>query len=111
MPGLESHWLAEILVYLDRSLSRDAVWRRKASDTFPRLKYDPKGEAPFVPECQAALRKLLGSIDLSLPCKESYQEQVVSPASDALRERQGWTTEEIHFHGNWVPGSGFLNNS
>ena len=38
MPDLESHWLAERLAYLGRSLKGDAVWRRKASRTFPRLK-------------------------------------------------------------------------
>ena len=38
MSDLESHRLAERLAYLDRSLTGDAVWRRKASRTFPRLK-------------------------------------------------------------------------
>ena len=38
MPDLESHWLAERLAYLGRSLTGDAVWRLKASRTFPRLK-------------------------------------------------------------------------
>ena len=42
MLDLESHWLAERLAYLGRSLTRDAVWRRKTSRTFPRLKSDPK---------------------------------------------------------------------
>ncbi len=42
MPDLESHWLAERLAYLGRSLTGDAVWRLKASRTFPRLKSDPK---------------------------------------------------------------------
>ena len=32
------YWLAERLAYLGRSLTRDAVWRRKASRTFPCLK-------------------------------------------------------------------------
>ena len=32
-------------------------------------------------------------------------------ASDPLSERHGWTAEEIRFHGNWAPGSSFLNNS
>ena len=44
MPDLESHWLAERLACLDRSLTGDSVWRRKASRTFPRLKSDPKAE-------------------------------------------------------------------
>ena len=59
MPDLESHWLAERLAYLGRSFTGDAVWRRKASRTFPRLQSDPKaegrrksmGEALFVREC------------------------------------------------------------
>ena len=41
---LESHWLDEGLAYLCQSLTRDAMWRRKASRTFPRLKSDPKTE-------------------------------------------------------------------
>ena len=44
MPDLESHWLAERLAYLGRSLTGDAVWEQKASRTFPRLKSDPKAE-------------------------------------------------------------------
>ena len=72
-PDLESHWLAERLAYLGRSLTRDAVWRQKASRTFPRFKSDPKaegrrkplGEALFVGECRTVLRNLLGSSDLS----------------------------------------------
>ena len=59
MPDLKSHWLAERLAYLGRSLTGDAVWRRNASWTFPHLKSDPKakdrrkplGEALFVREC------------------------------------------------------------
>ena len=42
MPDLESYWLAERLAYLGRSLTKDAVWRRKVSRTFPRLQSDPK---------------------------------------------------------------------
>ena len=58
MPDLESHWLAERLAYLGRFLTGDAVWRRKASRTFPRLNSDPSlwakhclsasAERPFV---------------------------------------------------------------
>ena len=44
MPDLESHWLAERLAYLDRSLTGDAVLRRKARRTFPCLQSDPKAE-------------------------------------------------------------------
>ena len=95
MPGLESHWLAESLAYLGRSLTGDAVWRRKASRTFPRLKSDPKaegrckplGKALFVRECRTALRNLLGSRDLSRPQKELYRELVEGSASDPLSER------------------------
>ena len=69
MPDLESHWLAERLGYLGRSLTRDTVWRRKVSRTFPRFKSDPKAECrrkpidetPFVRDCRAALRNLPGS--------------------------------------------------
>ena len=95
MPDLESHWLAESIAYLGRSLMADAVWRRKASRTFPRLQSDPKaegrrkplGEALFVRECRKALRNLLGSSDLSRPRKELYRELVVDSASDPLSER------------------------
>ena len=119
MPDLESHWLAERLAYLGRALTGDAVWRLKASRTFPRLKSDPKaegrrrplGETLFVRECRTALRNLLGSSDLSRPRKELYRELVVGSASDPLSERRGWTTEEIRSHWNWAPGSSFLNNS
>ena len=119
MPDLESHWLAERLAYLGRSLTGDSVWRRKASRTFPRLKSDPKaegrrkplGETLFVRECRKALRNLLGSSDLSRPRKELYRELVVGSASDPLSERRGWTAEEIRSHWNWAPGSSFLNNS
>ena len=119
MPDLESHWLAERLAYLGRSLTRDSVWRRKASRTFPRLKSDSKaegrrrswGEALFVRECRKALRNLLGSSDLSRPRKELYRELVVGSASDPLSEQRGWTAEEICSHWNWVPGLSFLNNS
>ena len=80
MPDLESHWVAERLAYLGRSLTGDAVWRRKVGRIFPRLKSDPKaesrrkplGEALFVRECRTALRNLLGSSDLSQPQKELY---------------------------------------
>ena len=103
MPDLESHWLAERLAYLGRSLTGDAVWRRKASWTFPHLKLDPKAEgrrkplseALFVRECRTALRNLLGSSDLSRPRKELYRELVVGSASDPLSVRRGWTAEEI----------------
>ena len=119
MPDLESHWLAERLAYLDRSLTGDSVWRRKASRTFPSLQSDPKaegrrkplGEALFVRECRKALRNLLGSSDLSRPRKELYRELVVGSTSDPLSERRGWTAEEIRSHWNWAPGSSFLNNS
>ena len=119
MPDLESHWLAERLAYLGRSLTGDAVWRLKASRTFPRLKSDPKaegrrrplGETLFVCECRTALCNLLGSSDLLRPRKELYWELVVGSATDPLSEWRGWTTEEIRSHWNWAPGSSFLNNS
>ena len=106
MPYLETHWLAERLAYLGRSLTGDAVWRLKASRTFPRLQSDskaegrrkPMGEALFVRECRTALRNLLGSSDLSRPRKELYRELVVGSASDPLSERHGWTAEEIRSH-------------
>ena len=97
MPYPVSHWLAERLAYLGRSLTGDAVWRRKASRIFPRLNSDskaegrrrPLGEALIVRECRKALRNLLGSSDLSWPWKELYRELVVGCASDPLSGRRG----------------------
>ena len=119
MPDLESHWLAERLAYLGRVLTGTAVWRLKASRTFPRLKSDPKaegrlkplGETLFVREGRTALRNLLGSSDLSRPRKELYRELEVGSNSDPLSKRCGWTAEEIRSHWNWAPESSFLNNS
>ena len=118
MPDLENHWFAERLAYLGRSLSKNIAWRRKASDTFPRLKSDPKAEgqrelrdkAPFDRECRKALRSFPGSSDLSRSRKELYQELMVNSASDPLVDRIGWSMEEVHWHWNWAPGSCFLNN-
>ena len=42
------------------------------------------GETPFVRECQAALRNLAGSNDLSRLRKELYRELVVGSALDPL---------------------------
>ena len=42
MLDLENHWSTERLAYLGQSLSKDIVWRRKVSDTFPHLKSNPK---------------------------------------------------------------------
>ena len=36
---------------------------------------------------------------------------MVGTTLDPLRERHGWTAEEVRSHWNWAPGSGFLNNS
>ena len=119
MPDLENHWLTERLAYLGRSLSGDAVWRRKGSRIFPRLKSNPKaegqhkpmGETPFVHECRKAPRKFSGSSELSRLRKELYRELVEGSASNPLSEQHGWTAEEINSHWNWAPGSSFLNNS
>ena len=104
---------------MGRSLTGDAVWRRKASRTFPRLKSDPKaeglrkslGQTLFVRECRKTLRNLLGSSDLSRLRKELYRDIVVGSASDPLSEWREWTAEEIRSHWNWAPRLSFLNNS
>ena len=93
LPDLESHWFAERLAYLGRSLSGDAMWRREASRTFPRLQSDPKaesrcrsmGEAPFVRECRKALRNLPGSSDLSQSRKELYRTLLMSSTAGQRR--------------------------
>ena len=97
MPDLENHWFAERLAYLSRSLSTDAVWRLKASVSFPHLNSDPKaeghrklrGEAPFVREFRKALRNLPGSSDPSQSRKELYWELVAGSALDPLMDRLG----------------------
>ena len=70
MPDLESHWFAERLSYLGRSLTGDAVWRRKASRSFPLLKSDPKakcrrkplGEALFSASAERPFVTFLGPV-------------------------------------------------
>ena len=42
MSDLKSHWLAERLAYLGRSLSRDTMWGQKVRDTFLPLESSPK---------------------------------------------------------------------
>ena len=119
MPDQESYRLAERLAYLGRSLMVDAVLRRKASRTFPRLKSDPKveglrkpiGETAFVRECRVVLRNFPASSDLSRPRKELYRELVVGYPSDPLSERHGLTAEETRSHWNWAPGLSYLNHS
>ena len=86
---LKSLWLAERLAYLGRSLTGDAVWRRKASRTFPGFQSDPKaegrrkpmGKALFVREYRAALRNLPGFSDLSRPSKKLYRILLASGAA------------------------------
>ena len=119
MPDLENHWFTERLVYLGQSLSKDKVWRRKASNTFPSLKSDPnaedqhklRGEAPLIHECRKALRNLPWSSDLSWPRKERYRELLVGSASDPLMDRISWLMEEVCSHWNWASDLEFLNNS
>ena len=119
MADLENHWFAERLAYLGWSLLRYMVWRWKTNDTFPHLKSDPKaegqrrlrGKALFVFKCHKALCNLPGSSDLSWSRKEWYRDLVVGSTSKPLMDWLGWSMKEICLHWNWVPGSGFLNNS
>ena len=112
MPDLESNWLTEKLAYLGRSLLGDAVWRRKASRTFPHGKSDPKaegrrkpmGETQFVNKCRICQWPFT---DL----ERTVSDLVVGSASNPLSERHGWTPEEICSHWNWAPELSFLNNS
>ena len=119
MSDLENHWFVERLAHSVRSLSKDTVWRRKASNTFPHLKPDPKvegqrrwkSEAPFALECHKAFRNLPGSSDFSRPRKKLYRDFVVGSALGPFVDRFGWSIEEVRLHWNWAPGSGFLKNS
>ena len=57
MPDMESHWLAERLAYLGRSLLRDTVWRQKVQMSFLALSPTPKPRAAVslrVPHCLPA---------------------------------------------------------
>ena len=71
MSNLESHWLAEKLAYLGRSLTKKTVWFHKVRDVFPRLRSNPGAEGRRRPradtlfsiECRRALRSLLRSSD------------------------------------------------
>ena len=106
MPDLESHWFTERLAYLCRSLSGNAVLRRKASKTFPCFKSDPKaegrcklmGETPFVRKCHTTLHNLSGSSNLLQSRKELYWKLVVGSTSDSLSERHSQMVEEICSH-------------
>ena len=51
------------------------------------------------------------SSDLSRSRKGLDRELVVGTASDPFEELLGWSLDEIRSQWNWVPGSGFLNNS
>ena len=88
-------------------------------DVFSRFKSEPKaedlrklrGEPPFVHECFKALCNLSGSSDLSRSRKKLYRDFMVGSTSDPLIEWLGWSIKGVRLHWNWVPGSGFLNNS
>ena len=118
--GSEYAWCGETLVRWKSgwSLSKDTVWRRKPSDTFPRFKSDPtaegqrklKGEAPFVRECRRALCNLPVFRDHSRSRKELYRDLMRCSASDPLVKRLGWSLGEGRSHWNWTPGTGFLSN-
>ena len=70
IPDLESHRLAERLVYLGRSLTTDALWSLKVRVAFPRLRLNPKaegrrrpkGEPPFVIECPGPFESFLSPV-------------------------------------------------
>ena len=94
MPDLENHRFAARLAYFGRSLSKDTVWMQKVSDTFLRLKSDPKAEGRRKQRGRKALRNLPGSSDLSRPWKELYLDLVVDPASNPLVEGLGWSMVE-----------------
>ena len=87
MPYLENHWFAERLASPGWSLSTDAVWRRKASDSFLRLKSDPKaedrrklrGEALFSEDAVRLFATFLGPVTF-LGLERSFQELVVDSA-------------------------------
>ena len=119
MPDLENHWFVKRQACQGWSLSTVAVWRRKARNTFPRLRSDfeakgrrkPKGEALFTRECLKALYILPGSSNLFRSRKELYRELEVGSAPDPIMGWLSWSMEEVCSHWNLAPGSGFLNNS
>ena len=113
IPDLESHWLAERLAYLGRSLTKDAVWDLKVRDGFFRLRSNPKAkvrrrprdDALFTRECRRAIRNLPRPSDLCRSRKELYRRLVAGSASDPLVERLGLSAERIRSSWNWAPGS------
>ena len=70
MLDLVSHWLAERLAFLGRSLTTDAVWSLKVRVAFSDLslcpmaegRRRPRDEPPFVIECHRAFKIFLGSV-------------------------------------------------
>ena len=87
MSDLESHWLAERLAYLGRSLLRDMVWRQKVRYVFPRLVSDPKPKATVslkVLHCLPTSAKRPSRSKGPRSRKELYRELVVGTASDPL---------------------------
>ena len=102
MPDLMSHWLAERLAYLGRSLSGDVVWRRKASRIFPCLKSDPKAEGRRKPRGEA----------LFVYCTALRNQWPFTASERTISgTRGGLDGEEVCSHWNWAPSSGFLNIS
>ena len=82
------------------------AWSPKAKG-----RHQLRGEAPFAHKGRKALCNLPVSSDLSQSRKELYRELVVGSTLDPLEEWLGWSLEDVRFQWNWVPGSGFLNNS
>ena len=114
MPDLESHWLAERLAYLGRSLTKETVWGHKVRDVFPpkaESRRRPRDETRFLIECRRALRNLPRSSDLSWPRRKLYHGLVEGSVSNPKEKRLGWSLGEIRSQWNWAPGSSFLNNS
>ena len=97
MPDLESHWLAERLAYLGRSLTKETVLGHKVRVVFPRRRFNPKAESRRRPkdetrfsiECRRALRNLPRSSDLSWPRRKLYHGLVEGSVSDRLEKRLG----------------------
>ena len=101
-PDLESHWLTERLAFLSRSLTTDAVYRRKVERAFLCLKSNPEAVVgqgvKHRISSNKAFCKLPVSNDLSRSQKELYRDQV----EDSVSDPRGLSREDVHSQWNWV---------
>ena len=112
MPDLESHWLAEKLAHArTRCEGEKGVGLFLASSQTQRPKVDVGRWAQHRLSANAVrfFVTFPGPVTVNSPRKNCIGNWWWAPLR--TRERHGWTTEKVRSYWNWVPGSGFLNNS